>query len=854
MWKVTRKGLRANFLRFVLTAIAVIVGVSFMSGTLVLTSTISQVFNDLFANIYKNTDAVVRAPQVLSSDFGAGQRPNVPESLLAAVRQAPGVAVADGQVQNLYAQIVDKNGKAVGNPSQGPPTLGFGWNSVSRLNQFHIEPGGRSPAKDTEIVVDKNSAKKGNLHVGDVVTVLTPKPPAKYMIVGLAKFGSANSLAGASATLFTMPEAQRLANSVGQFGEISAAAVPGVAQAQLQHNIQSYLASHGNTQFEVLTGKQITKENQDAVQKQLGFFNIALTIFALIALVVGAFIIYNTFSIVVAQRTRELALLRALGASRRQVLTEVISESFVVGVVASAVGVLAGIALAIGLKAVMGAIGFDLPAQGVVVPASAVVVGLAVGTVITVVSAIVPARQAGRVPPIAAMRDVALERPVNRVLRLLFGGGTMALGIAVMFIGLFASVSNGIAYVGLGAALIFAGAFILGPMFSRQASLMIGAPVAWLKGISGRLARQNAARNPRRTATTATALVIGVALVGFITVFAASAKASIAHAVDQSFKSDYIIQTGAFGPGSGLSPSLASQIAALPEVQTVTGVRLGAAGINNSRVDLAGIDPKAAETLFNMGSAGGSFNDLTPGTIAVSKKKADDNNWKLGDTIPVTFVKTGVQPMRISYIFTQQGFGNYFISMSTYESSFTEQLDFLVFAKLKPGVSPEQGRRAIEPLLKPYPTAKLQDNAQYKADQEKQINQFVLLVYVLLLLALITAMIGIANTLVLSIHERTRELGLLRAVGMQRGQLRSTIRWESVIIALLGTVNGLAIGLFFGWSVVKALHDQGFSQFAVAPGQLIVVAFVLAIASVGAAWLPARRAAKLDVLRAVATE
>jgi putative ABC transport system permease protein len=852
MWKVTRKGLRANFLRFVLTAIAVIVGVSFMAGTLVLTATISKVFDDLFANIYQKTDAVVRAQEVLKSDFGAGQRPNVPESLLATVKQAPGVKEADGQVQNLYAQLVDTKGKAVGNPGQGPPTLGFGWNDSS-ISQFKIETG-HAPQSASQIAIDKNSAKKGNLAINDVVTVLTTKAPAKYTIVGIAKFGNANSLAGASATLFTMPEAQRLANSVGQFGEISAAAQPGVSQTQLQSNIQQYLGSQGKGQYEVLTGKQITKENQDAIQKQLGFFNIALTIFALIALIVGAFIIYNTFSIVVAQRTRELALLRALGASRRQVLTEVMTESLVVGLLASAVGVVVGIFLAIGLKALMSAIGFDLPSQGVVIPMSAVLTGLIVGTVITVLSAIIPARQAGRIPPIAAMRDVALERPVNRVVRLLLGGGGMILGIVVMFIGLFGSVDNGIAYVGGGAALVFAGAFILGPMFSRQTSLIIGAPIAAIKGISGRLARQNAARNPRRTATTATALIIGVALVGFITVFAASAKASISHAVDQSFKSDYIIQTGGFGPGSGLSPSLAASIGKLPEVQTVTGVRLGDVGINGSRTTVAGLDPAAAGQLFDMGSKGGSFNDLVPGTIAVSNKKAEDNNWKIGDTIPVTFVNGGVDDMKISYIFTQQNFGDYFIPLETFQKHFTEQLDFLVFAKLKEGVSASDGRKAIEPLLKPYPTAKLQDNAQYKADQVAQINQFVVLVYVLLLLALVTAIIGIANTLILSIHERTRELGLLRAVGMQRGQLRSTIRWESVIIALLGTVNGLVIGLFFGWSVVTALKDQGFSQFAIAPVQLIVVAIALAVASVGAAWLPARRAAKLDVLKAVSTE
>jgi putative ABC transport system permease protein len=855
MWKVTRKGLRANFIRFILTAIAVIVGVSFVSGTLVFTSTISSVFDNLFTNVYKKTDAAVRAPEVLSSDFGPGQRPNFPASVLVDVKQAPGVAAASGQVQNLYAQLVDKHGKAIGTNGNGPPTLGFGWNDVPQLNQWRIQPGGHPPETDDQIVIDKNSAETGSLHLGDVITVLTTKAPKKYTIVGIAKFGSANSLAGASATIFVMSEAQRLANSVGQFGVVSAAAKPGVSQPQLVQNIQGFLASKGESKLQVVTGKQITKETTDAVHESLSFINIILLIFAFIALIVGAVIIYNTFSIVVGQRTREMALLRALGASSRQVLTEVIAESFIVGLLASAAGVAAGIGLAVGLRALMAALGVDLPGAGVVIPASAVIAGLTLGTVITVLSSIVPARQASRVPPIAAMRDVALERPVNRVVRLSVGGGAMVLGIVVLFIGLFTGVDNAIWYVAAGAVLIFVGAFVLGPMFARPVSLVIGAPVARVKGLTGQLARENAARNPRRTANTATALIIGVALVGFITVFAASWKASIADAIDSSFKSDYIIQSGGFGPGVGLSPSLAREIGALPQIAAVTGVRSGDAGINGSRTQINAVDPAAASKLFDLGSKGGTFTDLNePGTIAVSTKKANGNHWKLGDTIPVTFVKTGVRPLRVVHIYTENVWGDYFMSTAEYDKNYTESLDFLVFASLKPGVSAAQGRAAIEPLLKPYPTAKLQDNAQFKADQQKQADQIVVLVYALLFLALLTAMIGIANTLALSIHERTREVGLLRAVGMQRRQVRTTIRWESVIIALLGTINGLAIGLFFGWSLARALRDNGFTKFAVAPGQLLVVVLVLAVASVGAAWLPARRAAKLDVLKAVSTE
>jgi putative ABC transport system permease protein len=605
----------------------------------------------------------------------------------------------------------------------------------------------------------------------------------------------------------------------------------------------------------VITGAKITKENQDAIQKALGFFNIALLIFALIALVVGAVIIYNTFSIVVAQRTREMALLRAIGASQRQVMAQVFGESVVVGVLASAVGVGAGIALAVGLKAVMSLIGLDLPGTGIVVQPIAIISGLLVGTIVTVLSAVVPARQAARVPPVAALRDVAIERPPRRVVRLAIGGGAMVLGIVVLFVGLFGNVDNGIRFVGLGAVLVFIGAFVLGPLFSRTVSRIIAAPLPRIKGMTGSIARENAARNPKRTATTATALLIGVALVGFITIFAASAKASVSNAVDSQFKTDFIVMgPGSFSPGIGLTPEVAHKISALPEVDASTGMRLGIAKLDNKDIFLAALDPKQAQHLFNLGSVQGSFNDLTDDGIAISKNQANAHHWKVGDVLPALFVKTGEQSLRVDYIFKENTFGDYYTSLGNYERNYTEQLDAAIFANLKSGVSAADGRKAIERVTKPFPNAKVQDNAEFKAQQEQQINMIVALIYTLLALALFIALIGIANTLALSITERTREIGLLRAVGMSRSQVRSAIRWESVIISLLGTINGLAIGLLFGWSVVRALHDQGITEFAIAPGQLSVVVLVLAIASVGAAIFPARRAAKLDVLRAISTE
>ena len=853
MWKVTRRGLIANKLRFILTGVAVILGVAFIAGTNVLTATIQDTFDDLFTDIYANTDAVVRAKAVLDSDFGEGQRPPIPASLVEEVESTPGVAAVNGTVQIEYAQVVDKQGDAVGSPGQGPPTLGFGWGQSPELSPFRIAEG-HEPRSNDEIAIDKNTIDKADLSLGDQVTILTNLPPQKYTLVGIAKFGSADSLAGASATLFTMEEAQRIAGQPGKFDEISVGADDGVSQQELQSNLRESLGGHGD--LEVLTGKEITKENQDAVKDQLGFINIVLLVFALVALGVGAFIIYNTFSIVVAQRTREMALLRAVGAGRRQVLTQVMGEAVVVGFIASLIGVGFGILLAIGLRAAMAAFGLDLPGSGVIVPPSAFVVGIITGLVVTVLSAIVPARQASRVPPIAALRDVAIERPPRRVLRFSIGGGLFLLGVLCLYVGLFTGVDNGIRYVGLGALLIFVGAFVLGPLFSRSMSLLIGAPLRRLRGITGQLARENAARNPKRTATTATALVIGIALVGFITIFAASWNASIASAIDNQLKTDYVIQAGSGFGGAGLSPALAESVQKLPEVELLAPIRFGDAGIDGKRNFLNATDTQAAAQLFDLGDVAGSWSDMTDNGIAISERKADEQNWKIGDTLNLTFVETGSVPMEVQYIYKENTFGDFFISLGAFDKNFSQaqRLDFLIFISLKSGVSGDEARAAIEPLLKPYPTAELRDNKQFKEDQAAQVQQVVNLVYILLGLALIIALIGVANTLALSIHERTREIGLLRAVGMSRSQVRSAIRWEAVIISLLGTVNGLAIGLIFGWSVVRALRDEGFTDFAIAPGQLLVVVLVLVFFSIVAAILPARRAAKLDVLRAISSE
>jgi putative ABC transport system permease protein len=852
MGKVTLKGLVAHKLRFMLTALAVMLGVAFVSGTLILTDTISKVFDDLFASVYEGTDAVVRSRESIDVEFGGGeQRSRVSEDLLPEVEQVQGVRAADGNLQ-FYAQMVDRKGDAIGTPEQGAPTLGFNWSDVRELNPFRLKPGGSAPRGPDQIVIDARTADNESFDVGDRVQVLTAAPPKRYEVVGIATFGEEDSLAGATAVLFDTPTAQSVSFAPDQFDSVSVVADDGISEQEIRNRIAQSL---DDPSLQVLTGEQITKEEQDSIQEDLQFFNIALLIFALVALFVGSFIILNTFSIVVAQRTRELALLRAVGASGRQVTTSVLVEAVIVGLLASIVGFLAGLLLSAGLKGLLSAFGFDLPASGIVVQPDTVVIALLVGTLVSLFSAVVPARRAARVPPVAAIRDVAVESRGHSVRRVVIGLGILVLGIVALLSGLLGDA--GVEFVGIGVFLVFIGVFVLGPVIARPLSAFLGAPLPRWRGVPGAIARENALRNPKRTSATAAALMVGVALVSFITIFAESTKATINTQIDRAFRADFVISTGGFGSfDAGFSPDLAAEVARLPQVSNSTALRFNEAEFDGSGAFFAAFDPRNVDELFDLQPVGGSFDDLGDGDLAVSTEEADSKGWQVGDDVRVKF-PSGETTLPISVLYEtgqKQGLSDYGMSLGTYDEHYPQRLDQQVYVKLAGGVSLEQGRRALDRVVRPYPNAEVQDQSQFKADQAEQINQLLGLVYVLLLLAIVIALIGIANTLALSIFERTRELGLLRAVGMTRPQLRSSVRWESVIIALMGTVLGVVIGIFFSWALVEALKDEGITEWSPPPGQLILIVIIGALAGALAAVSPARRAAKLDVLKAVSTE
>ncbi|HEX6311933.1 MAG TPA: FtsX-like permease family protein [Acidimicrobiia bacterium] len=852
MWKVTRKGLRAHKLRFALTALAVLLGVAFMSGTMVLTDTIRKTFDDLFADIRDGTDAYVRSSEAIESDFGPTQRGRISADLLPEIEDVDGVEAAEGEIQ-FYAQFVGKDGDTLGNPEQGPPTFGSNWNEVPELNPWGLEPGGSAPETADQVVMDKKSADDGGFEVGDRVTVLTQNPPREYEVAGIVKFGSADSPAGASVALFETEEAQRITDAVGEFGAISVVGDSGVSEQELVGRIRDVIS---DPQVEVLTGEEITAEDQDEIQDALQFISIPLFVFAGIALLVGAFIIFNTFSIVVAQRTREMALLRAIGASQRQVTTSILLESLVVGVFASLVGLAVGVGLSVLLKAALSSFGFDIPSSGIVVTTTAVVVSLVIGTVMTLVSAVVPAWRGARVPPIAAIRDVALQQGTRVIRRSVIGGTVFVVGVTGILLGLFGDVDNGIYAVALGALLVFIGATVLGPVFARRSSQIIGWPVAHLRGVTGNLARENAMRNPQRTSATAAALMIGVAIVGFFTVFASSLKASVNAQVDRAFTADFVISTGGFGGATGFSPDLAEQVADLPEVGDSTPLRFGQATIDGDDDFVVGLDPQTAEDLFDLDPRQGEVSELTPDGIAVSTKAAGDNDWEIGSRIPVQF-PNGERTLTVQATYgvgLREGLSDFAVSIDGFALGYPENLDNQIYVTLASGVTPDEGRAALEQVTEPYPQAEVQDSTEFKESFSAMVNQILGLVYVLLFLAVLIALIGIANTLALSVYERTRELGLLRAVGMTRRQLRSSVRWEAVIIAILGTLIGLAIGVFFGWAVIRALRDEGFEKFAPSAGQLVTIVIAAGLAGVVAALFPARRAAKLNVLEAITTE
>jgi putative ABC transport system permease protein len=843
--RVALKGILARKFRLVSTAFAVLLGVAFLSGTFVFTDTIQKAFDELFADAFQNTDSFVRSSETGEDPFGNELHPRIEDSAIALVAGVDGVADAQGSVTD-FALVIGADGDPIGNPNNGPPTFGDTW-LTGDLSPWTLTEGSREPGPG-ELVLDVRTADDGDLELGDMVTVITTSAPQEFPLVGTARFAGADSPGGASFAMFDLATAQTLFDAEGMVDAVLATASDGLSQEELTARIQAELPAG----LEALTGQEITDENTDAIERGLSFLTIFLNVFAGISLFVGMFVIYNTFAITIAQRTRETAMLRAIGAGRGQVLGALMLEALVIGVVASILGLVGGILLATGLHQLLEAFDIDIPSAGTVIRQRTVIVSLIVGTVVTVLSAVAPAIKGSRVPPLAALREVALDRSARSKGRLVIGVALTALGVLCLVSG----VQGEVALVGLGAALLFIGMFVLGPLFAQPVARVVGAPIA-ATGMAGVLARENARRNPRRTSRTAAALMIGVALVIAIAVIAASVKQSIRDALDDQFVGDIALDSGSQGFG-GLSPELVTEVTALPEVAVATGLRFESGGaVAGSDATIVAIDPGPADEVFDFQMVEGAITDLTDDGIGMTDAEAEDLDVHVGDTVSVDLLGLSTLELTVQAIYdrdTLAGRAPYAITQSLSATTSTSEFDATVYVVLAEGVSIDEGKAALQPIVDRYPNADMEDRQEYIESQAATVDGFVNFIYGLLAFAVIIALFGIANTLMLSVHERTRELGLLRAVGSSRRQIRTMVRWESVIIAWLGTLLGLVIGVVLAYSLVKALEDDGIQTFKLPVVTVIVVVVLAGLFAVFAARRPAKRAAKLDILRAIAHE
>jgi putative ABC transport system permease protein len=847
---IALRSLASHKLRAVLTTLAVVLGVMMVSATYVLTDTIKQSFDDIFTESNKGIDAIVTSNSAVDQEDN--QEPPFAASLLKKVLAVDGVAAASGGISDPQIAIIDKDGEPIG--GHGAPSFGFS----SRPDRFDplTYREGRPARTADEVVIDKQSAENGNFKLGDEVTIAGKETAKPYRLVGIATLGDVDSFGGASLAELILPEAQRVTGKQGQFDDISVAADPGVDPGQLAARIDQALPKS----VEVETGEENAQSEKDDVGDFISILQTVLLVFAGVSLFVGSFLIFNTFSITVAQRTREFALLRTLGANRRQIVSAVVVEALVIGVAASVIGLFAGIGFAPVIGKLFDALQIGLPKEGTKVIARTVIVSLALGTLLTLVAALVPALRATRVPPVTGLREGAvLETPTERRRRFVIGVILAALGLVLMALGLFGALDPGEAWVGVGAAVVFIGVALLSPRLVRPLASIVGRPLERLRGVSGRLARENTTRNPGRTATTAAALMIGLALVSFVTVFAAGLKGSIDDAIDKGITADLLLANN--DGFSDIPAASAKAVAGVDGVQVVSPYRYTQAqvkGVDGSSFASL-IDPVTANDVFHFDWKDGSAetaSSLGPDDAIVDEKWADKQGINVGDTFQVT-TSSG---KKIDY--TARGsikdnadfFGDYVasdVNAVPYGEGDNVSNVFITFAE---DADTGAARDQIEDIVKSgFPTAEVQNRQELKDSIGSNLNQLLGVVYALLALAVIVSLFGIVNTLALSIYERTRELGLLRAVGMSRRQVRRIVRYEAVITALIGAVLGAVLGVVFAILVSRPLADEGFTlKFPV--GTLLILLVLAAVAGVLAAIGPARRASRLDVLEALAYE
>jgi putative ABC transport system permease protein len=846
--KVALRGLSQRKLRAVVTMLAVLLGVAFIAGSYVLTDTINESFDDIFTEAYAGTDVAISP-----STTGQGEEIDLPPfsaAVLDQVREVDGVEQAVGGIFSTV-RFVDEEGEQL--------SSAFAPEFVSSVAPEPFETltytDGRPPESASEASIDESTADREDFEIGDTLRIAGQAGVEDYEIVGLQRLGSTSS-GGSSTAQLTLEEAQRLTEKQGQFDAISVEAEEGVSEDELARGIDEVLPAR----LTVETGVQAAERQSDDIKEDLAFFRIVLLVFGGVALLVGSFLIFNTFSITVAQRIRELGMLRTLGATRGQIMRGMVLEAAIIGALGSALGVLAGIGFAGALNAMFKSFGIDLPNTGTVIAARTIVLALVVGMVVTLAAALSPALRATRVSPMAALLEAELPESHRR--GRIFTAVAVVLmlgGIALTCLGLFGGLESGAAAgsVGGGAVATLFGVSMFSPRLVRPLASLAGWPLERLRGLTGRLARENAVRKPGRTAVTAAALMIGLAVVVFVTVFAAGISSSIRNAIDRNFQGDVVLQnTDGFSP---ISPGAGREAEQVDGVRTVSSLSFGGAEYESGDIRVSAVEPATVSDVLTLDWEEGSpdtLSGLTGDTAVVDDAWASGNDIDVGDRITVR------TPLEREVTLTVDGtvkdnadlLGNVVVSEDTLRREFGSRQPSMTLVRLEEGADADAVQEAIAQRVdQRFPTVETLNQQELKDNQEEQIQQLVQFFYVLLALAIVISLLGIVTTLALSIHERTRELGMLRAVGMSRRQVRRLVRYESVITALIGAILGTVLGVIFASLLAVPLSDEGF-ELSYPIDTLLLLLVLSALAGVLAAIFPARRAAKLDVLRALAYE